>query len=321
MIKLSIVIPVYNEEATLPELISRLDQLTQSLETQALLSTSELEIVLTNDGSRDNSLSILIAHAQSRPHFRVVNLARNYGHQIASTAGLETAVGDAVVIMDADLQDPPEVILELYKTYLQGYDVVYATRAKRLGESVFKKGTAFLYYKLLNALTGGGLPQATGDFRLMSRRVVEAFKQMREHRRLIRAMVHWVGFKQTGVLYTRDQRFAGKTNYSLSKMIALAIDGITGFSAFPLRMIFNLGILTSCLAFCYSFYALYEKFFTGKTVSGWTSLVLVVLYLGGVQLIALGVIAEYISCIHTETKNRPLYFIEKIYSNGNVLCD
>lgn len=316
MIKLSLVIPVYNEIETLPQLIHRLDQLLPALKEKVDVQATQLEILFVNDGSRDGSFEYLLTQTDTHPHFKLVNLARNYGHQLATTAGVTTASGEAVVIMDADLQDPPEVIIDLYQAFQKGYDVVYATRKKRLGESLFKRATAYLYYRTLNWLSGGGLPPETGDFRLMSRRVVEAFKQMKEHKRLIRAMVSWVGFKQTGVLYTRDQRFAGKTKYSLPKMLALALDGITGFSAFPLRMISYLGILTAGIAFMYSFYVLYSKIVTGTNVSGWTSLILIVLYLGGIQLIALGVMAEYISCIHIETKNRPLYFIENIYSQN-----
>jgi len=313
-ITLSIVSPVYNEAALISEFFSRMDCVLQSMVTTFSIPLSSLEVVLINDGSSDQSLSLMQAHAKQNPTYVIVNLSRNFGHQAAITAGIEIARGGAVVVMDADLQDPPEFILELYRTHLKGYDVVYAVRSKREGETWFKKQTAAWFYKLLGKLSSVAIPQNTGDFRLMSRRVVSAFATMKERHRFIRGLVSFIGYPQIGIPYERQSRFAGDTKYPFSKMLRLGIDAITSFSSIPLKMIFGAGVLVAFIGFLYAVYVLIARYWLHVTIQGWSSLMIVILVLGGIQLIFIGLIGEYLAQIHDEVKARPLYIVESVTS-------
>jgi glycosyltransferase involved in cell wall biosynthesis len=313
--ELSIVIPVFNENLVIPELSSRLTGLIEEFRSRHGISSKEIEVILVNDGSKDNSLALLIDLSRQHSSFKVINLSKNFGHQIAATAGIEYATGNAVVLIDADLQDPPEFILDLYAKHKEGNDVVYAIRKQREGESRFKLLTAKLFYRLMRAMTSIDIPLDTGDFRIMGRNVVNVLKSMNEKHRFIRGMVTWVGFKQTGLYYERKERFAGQSKYPLVKMIRFAWDAITSFSTTPLRVVSYLGFGVAFLGFLYSIYVVYLKLFTNATVSGWSSVMIVILLMSGINLITLGVIGEYIGRISEESKNRPLYIIEKIYGN------
>lgn len=313
-IKLSIVIPLYNEEETIPELVIRLDRLRSMLRDRFGLNKNEIEFLLVNDGSKDGTFAVAKRYAEEEEGYKLINLSRNYGHQLATTAGIDESQGEAVVVMDGDLQDPPEFIPELYAKMLEGYDVVYARRKKRPGESVFKLATAKVFYRLLKRITSFDIPLDTGDFRIMSRRVVDVLCSMRESHRYIRGLISWIGFPQTGIEYERAERFKGSTKFSLGKMLKFAIDGITSFSTIPLRLSSYLGFLTAMLGFLYAGHAIYLKFFTDTTIQGWTSMVILVLILGGIQLLSIGLIGEYLSRVHDESKRRPLYVIENRYT-------
>ena len=311
--KLSIVIPVYNEEEIVHKLFERLEGLKEPLFEKLEIKEEELEVIFVNDGSSDKTFSLLYELVSKNRGYKLINLSRNHGHQLTITAGIEKSGGEAVVIMDGDLQDPPEFILDMYSKYKEGYDVVYAKRKKRKGETFFKLATARMFYLLLRKLSTIDIPLDTGDFRLMSRRVALALSSMREKHRFIRGMVSWVGYKQIGLEYERQERYAGETKYPLKKMMKFAIDGITSFSTFPLKLSTYFGFLSAALGFFYAIYVFYLKLFTVETVAGWSSLMVVILFLGGVQLFSLGVIGEYIGRINDEVKNRPLYLIEGIY--------
>jgi len=301
---LSIVVPVFNEEESLRELHSRL--------TAAIPLDERCEIVLVDDGSRDASWPIMRDLAAGDPRLRLIRLSRNFGHQAAITAGLAASRGEAVIVIDADLQDPPELIADLVARWHEGFDVVYAVRAKRTGESRFKLATSSLFYKLLRRISDADITENAGDFRLMSRRVVTALGEMPERSRFLRGMTSWVGYRQTGVEYEREVRFAGESKYSTRKMARLALDGITSFSTVPVRLVAWLGF--ALVAFCMVVlgWTLYTRFFTTEATPGWTSLLVVVLLLGGVQLLSLGIIGEYVARIFEETKRRPLYFIADV---------
>lgn len=298
---LSVVVPVFNEEATLPELYRRLHA--------SLPPLLQRELVLVDDGSRDGSWAVMCGLAAADSSIRLIRLSRNFGHQPAITAGLDAARGDAVVVMDADLQDPPEVIPQLLARWEEGYDVVYAVRSKRAGETWFKRATSRLYYRFLRRVSGSDIPADAGDFRLMSRRVVDALAAMPERARYLRGMTSWVGFRQVGVEYDREPRYAGESKYPLRRMIGFALDGITSFSAAPVRFVAWLGF--ALVGFCFAVFAwaLYTRLFTDRATPGWTSLLAVVLLLGGVQLLSLGIIGEYVARIFDESKRRPLYFV------------
>ncbi|TGK04788.1 glycosyltransferase [Leptospira semungkisensis] len=311
---LSVVIPVYNEEKTIPELVKRLHVLIRILKEKNGFSKEDIEILFVNDGSRDSTFDVLKKYCESEPGFFLLNLSRNYGHQLAITAGIDTARGGAVAVMDGDLQDPPEFVADLYSKMDEGFDVVYARRRKREGESLFKLITAHVFYRILKKLTRFEIPIDTGDFRIMSRRVTDVLVSMREEHRYIRGLIAWIGFKQTGLEYDRDERFHGETKFSVSKMLGFALDGITSFSSAPLKFSSYLGFTSAFFGALYTIYILYLKLFTHDTIQGWTSVMIVALVLGGVQLIALGMIGEYLSRVNDQSKNRPLYVIEKIYS-------
>ena len=303
---LSVVVPCYNEEPVIEATHARL---LGSLQALGL----SFEILYVNDGSQDGTLSRLQALQRSCREVRVLSLSRNFGHQMAVTAGLDYAQGAAVVLIDADLQDPPELIGTLVAKWREGYDVVYGQRERRAGESIFKRATAALFYRLINHLSDVPIPLDTGDFRLMSRRVVEALKHMPERDRFLRGMVSWVGFRQTAVQYARAERHAGKTKYPLSKMVAFAADGILSFSLKPLHLATMMGFLTSALAFLGILYALGLRLLTPYWVSGWTLLMISILFLGGVQLICLGILGEYLGRIYAASKRRPLYLVAEAY--------
>ncbi|MBI5155096.1 glycosyltransferase [Candidatus Poribacteria bacterium] len=297
---ISAVLPVYNEEENLPRLHERLTKVFGEL-------NKPYEIIFVNDGSADRSMDIIRELALTDTHVRGVNLSRNFGHQICLTAGLDHARGEVVAMMDADLQDPPELLPRMLKRYEQGYDVVYAQRMKREGETFFKKLTAAAFYRLLKFCTRIEIPLDTGDFRIISRRALESVLELREHNRFLRGLFTWVGYKQIGVKYNRPKRFAGETKYPLRKMVRFAMDGITSFSAAPLQAGIWLGFISAMLGFVYALRVLWD-WLSGSTVPGWASLAILVLFFGGVQLISMGIMGEYIGRIFDEVKRRPLYF-------------
>ena len=299
---LSVVLPIFNEEEVIPELYRRLTDVLEGL-------GEPYEIVFINDGSSDQSFQLLSHLAAQDRRVKVVNFARNFGHQIAITAGLDHSRGQAVVVMDADLQDPPEALPALITKWREGYDVVYAVRAERQGEGVVKRGTASLFYRVLRFLTKVDIPADTGDFRLMSRRAVDALGRLREHHRFVRGLSSWIGFRQTAVPFVREARYAGETKYPLKKMVKFAFDGITSFSFAPLQLATYMGFGAAAVGFCYILYAIALKVLTDRLVAGWTSLVVAVLFVGGVQLITLGIVGEYIGRIYDEVKRRPLYIV------------
>ncbi len=299
----SVVVPVYNEVENLPELYRRV----QAVMTQL---GEPWELVLVDDGSRDGSTDLIRElHAQDPEHVRAVIFARNFGHQIAVTAGLDYARGRAVIIMDADLQDPPEVIPRLVEQWRAGYQVVYAVRAARAGETWFKKTTAALFYRLIRRITNVDIPVDTGDFRLMDRRVVEVVRRMRERHRFLRGMVAWVGFRQTGVPYQRAPRFAGETKYPLRKMLKFALDAITGFSYFPLQLATYMGFISAGLAIVAIPVVAIARMTGSQAFYGQATTLIAVLFLGGVQLVSLGILGEYIGRVYDEIKGRPLYVV------------
>ncbi|PKA83631.1 dolichol-phosphate mannosyltransferase [Ulvibacter sp. MAR_2010_11] len=303
-IDISVIIPIFNEEGIIAELYQRLRK--------SVMNVSEnYEFIFVNDGSRDGSLIQLMKIAESDPKTYYINFSRNFGHQIAVTAGLDFCNGDAVVIIDGDLQDPPELIPQLYDEYKQGFEVVYAQRRKRKGETFFKKITAKLFYRILKRITSINIPLDTGDFRLIDKKVVSYLNKMPEQNKFLRGQIAWLGFNQTYVQYDRDSRKEGKTGYTLGKMLKFALDGITGFSDKPLLFVSRLGIFISFIAFIVLMYAIYAHYFLGTTITGWTSLMVSFLFIGGIQLISVGVIGEYISRINKNILNRPLYIIEK----------
>jgi len=309
-VDLSIVVPLYNEEGNVEALVQRIVGIAQRLP-----GVRRYEIVLVNDGSRDGTLARIREQLARHKDVVLVNLSRNFGHQIAATAGLDVAQGQAVVLMDGDLQDPPELIAHFMERYREGYDVVYAVRRSRKGESGFKLFTARLFYRIIKRLTNVAIPVDTGDFRLMSRRVVESLKRSRERHRFLRGMVSWVGYNQIGVEYDREERLSGRTKYPISKMLKFAIDGITSFSDVPLRFASYLGFTVSTAAFIYAIVIILFKAFnfgTPEYARGWASTMVVILFLGGVQLIGIGILGEYIGRIYDEVKARPLYLIAEI---------
>ena len=313
----SIVIPIFNEAEGLPSLFERLNQLAKNIQHQ--FSGDSVEFILVNDGSKDGSEKILNEEAEKNTLINILNFSRNFGHQVAITAGIEWARGETVTVMDADLQDPPELILEFIKKWKEGFHVVYAVRRKREGETFFKLFTAKLFYRILKNVTKVDIPLDTGDFRLMDRKAVDALLKMPERHRFIRGMVSWIGFEQTGVLYDRDKRQFGETHYPFKKMLKFALDGVTSFSIFPLQLATYLGFLSASLAFLSIFYILYVKFFTDRTIQGWTSMMVVVLFLGGAQLFSLGIIGEYLGRTFDETRRRPLYLLKSV--KGTVQND
>lgn len=303
----SVVVPCYNEEPVIHETHKRLVAVLEQLE------PDEFEIIYVNDGSRDRTLPLLEELQSADARVRVLSFSRNFGHQIAVTAGLDNAKGDAVVLIDADLQDPPAVILEMVERWRDGYHVVYGMRTDRPGETRFKLWTAKVFYRLLNRLSDVEIPLDVGDFRLMDRQVVDVMRSMPERDRYLRGMVSWVGFRQIAVMYRREPRFAGESKYPLFKMLKFATDGIISFSIVPLRLATWAGVAAIGFAFGGIIYALIVRLYFSEThwVRGWTSIFVSILFLGGVQLIFLGFIGEYIGRIYGEVKRRPLYILQE----------
>jgi glycosyltransferase involved in cell wall biosynthesis len=305
---LSLVLPIYNEEEIIPELDRRLRAFLADVGSGV---GESWEVIFVNDGSKDRSLPLLKDLAAAEPRYKVLSFSRNFGHQMAITAGLDRAEGDAVVVMDADLQDPPEVVREMVARWREGYDVVYAVRSQRHGETAFKKFTAAVYYRLLRRMLGGiSIPVDAGDFRLMSRPVVLTLRALREQHRFVRGLVAWVGFRQIAVKYERPARFAGETKYPLRKMLRFAIDGITSFSTVPLRMAIWLGVLAGLTAMIGGVWAVWEKFFGQGVVQGWTTIMILVGLGSSAQLLMTGILGEYVGRIYEEVKRRPLYVVE-----------
>lgn len=303
---LSIVVPMYYEEGVAEECYKRLTKVMTD-------NNYNYELIFVNDGSKDKTPDILKRIALNDNNVKVINFSRNFGHQAAVTAGVEASAGNGVVIIDADLQDPPELIPDMVALWKQDYDVVYAKRQKRQGETWFKLITAKYFYKFLNSMSDIDIPNDTGDFRLMDRKVADAFLSLPEKNRFIRGMVSWLGFKQIAIEYIRNERFAGETKYPLKKMIKFAKDGIIGFSTKPLKIITSLGLFSVLLSFIVLVYSLIAKFFGSNVERGWTSIMVAITFFGGVQMLSLGIVGEYIARIYDEAKNRPLYLIrEKI---------
>jgi dolichol-phosphate mannosyltransferase len=306
-IELSIIIPIYNEEGNIPILYNRLKSVADGIGVS-------YELIFINDGSKDASLPLIINLANQDSNVKYINFSRNFGHQIAVTAGIDHCSGNAIAIIDADLQDPPELIQDLYNKMKDGFQVVYARRNSRSGESFMKKFTAKMFYRILARITSIKIPVDTGDFRIMDRKIVEVLKQMPEQQKYLRGQIAWAGFNQTYIMYDRNERNAGETGYTYKKMIRFALDGITGFSNLPLKIATMAGFVVSGITFIISLYALYSRFVSKDYVPGWTSLILAVLFIGGVQLITIGLIGEYISRISANVRKRPLYIV----NNKNI---
>ena len=304
MTTISVIIPVFNEEKNISSVYNRCVSVLDSI-------GESFELIFVNDGSKDTTFQMVYQLSQTDARVKYISLSRNFGHQIAVSAGLEASCGDYAVIIDADLQDPPELMGNLYSKAKEGFDVVYAKRKLRKGETFFKSITAKFFYRLLKKITSINIPLDTGDFRIISRKVINVLKQMPEQQKFLRGQIAWVGFNQTAVEYQREERTAGTSGYTVKKMIRLAMDGITSFSNLPLRIATIAGFLVSGITFCVALYALYSRFISKDYVPGWTSIIISVLFIGGVQLITIGIIGEYISRISSNVRNRPLYVISE----------
>ncbi len=304
--KIEVIIPVYNEEPCINEILKRLLALKEKM------NSVNISYIFVNDGSTDRSLELLNRHAEKHDFMKIVNLSRNFGHQIAVTAGLDHAEADYIAIIDADLQDPPELIEDMYHKACDGYDIVYGKRDKREGEPFFKKVTAKIFYQLIYKLCNIAIPPDTGDFRLFSRRVLVALRQMREKHRFIRGMIPWVGFKSTPLVYHRDTRYAGKTKYPLKKMINFALDAVFSFSNVPLRIATYFGSVVVGIGILGGLFILYLRIFTSLSAPGIATVIITVIIMGGFQIIMLGIIGEYIGRIFEESKNRPLYVVDQL---------
>lgn len=311
MKKISILIPAYNEQEVLDKLYARLTKLAHNNKFY------EFEFLFVNDGSRDKTLEMIKEYAKKDRRISYVNLSRNFGKEVAMCAGFDHVTGDATVIIDADLQDPPELIPDMIKYWEKGYDDVYAKRLSREGETWFKKFSSNLFYKILQKTTQIPLQIDTGDFRLLDRRCIEALKQIRESQRYTKGMFSWIGFNKKEITYNRDPRAAGISKWNYLKLVNLAIDGIVSFTTAPLRISSVMGFLTSIIAFFFIIIVIIKTWIFNDPVAGYPSLMAVVLFLGGIQLLSLGVIGEYIARIFNETKGRPLYLIEE-YHNGSI---
>ena len=301
---LSVIIPSYNEERNVGIMHERLTKTLSEI-------TDSYEMIFVNDCSKDQTLLRIKELAERDSHVKYLSFSRNFGHQIAVSAGLDFCTGEAVVIIDGDLQDPPELITQMYERYKEGYKVVYAKRKTREGETWFKKATAKIFYRLLASMTSIDIPVDVGDFRLIDRVIVEHLRNMPEKSKYIRGQIAWIGYKQTFVEYHRDARLYGTTNYPLKKMLRFALDGITAFSDKPLKIASGLGIFSAIVSLLALVYALVSHFCFHATITGWTSLILSVLFIGGVQLITIGIIGEYIARINNDVRNRPLYILDE----------
>jgi len=310
-VKYSIVIPLYNEEETLPVLVERLQEIMAELDGPA-------EVVMVDDGSRDRTYELALAANAKDPRFRLIQFSRNFGHQLAITAGMDAASGDAVIIMDADLQDPPHVILEMVEKWREGYEVVYARRERRHGERLYKTASASMFYGLLYRIADIDTQVDVGDFRLVDRKALNAFLQMRESNRYVRGMFSWVGFRQAAVPYTRDPRHAGTTHYTLRKMVMLASNGIMGFSTAPLRLALGTGVFLAFAAVIYGLVAISMKLAGLTLVPGYASLLFAVTFLSGIQLIVIGMVGLYVGRIYDEVRARPLYVVRETHGFGET---
>lgn len=301
---ISVILPIYNEAGNIQMMYDRLCTALESLE-------KSFEILFVNDGSADHSLQIIAALAENDSRVKYISFSRNFGHQIAISAGIDHCEGEEVVLIDADGQDPPELIPDMLNKLAEGYEVVYARRKKRNGESTLKLLTAKWYYRLMQKITQVPIPLDTGDFRAISRKAVDVLKQMPEQNKFYRGQIAWIGFKQSAIEYERDERVSGDTGYSYRKMIRLAIDGITSFSDLPLKLATLGGFVCAGIGFILILYTLYARYVSRIYEPGWASLMITIVFLGGIQLIGIGIIGEYISRIHTNVRKRPLYIIEK----------
>ncbi len=304
---ITVIIPVYNEEKNIDVLYSRLSAVCKSI-------VPDYELLFVNDGSADRSLEMLKELSEKDPRVRYISFSRNFGHQIAVTAGLDHSRGDAIVIIDADLQDPPELINEMYDKLRSGYEVVYAKRRSRSGESFAKKMTAKLFYRILKSITSINIPVDTGDFRIVDRKIVANLKRMPEQHKYLRGQISWIGYRQTFVEYDRAERHGGTTGYTYSKMLKFALDGITSFSDFPLKFATMSGFFVSAVAFVLIIYAFFARAYDPNYQQGWASTIIAILFIGGIQLIGIGIIGEYVSRISDNVKKRPLYIVDE----GNV---
>lgn len=306
MKKISVVIPMYNEEEVANKSYTRIKEILENLKQY------EYEIILIDDGSKDTTLNILQEIAKENERVKVISFSRNFGHQAAVTAGIKEVTGDAIVIIDADLQDPPELIPDMLKLWEEGNEVIYGKRKKRKGESAFKLVTAKMFYKTLNALSDVEIPKDTGDFRLIDRKIIDVVNGLPEHNKFLRGLFSWVGFKQVPYEYERQERIAGKTKYPLKKMVKLATDGIISFSTKPLKLVGGLGIITIIISIIILIYSLVSYAFRLNQLSpGWTSIMVAITLFSGVQLLSIWIMSEYIARIYDETKNRPEYIIDK----------
>ncbi len=301
---ISIIIPVYNEEGNLNELYDRLLKAIEPI-------TENYELIFVNDGSIDGSLELIIRLSENNNKVFYIDFSRNFGHQVALMAGIDSSKGKAIVIIDSDLQDPPELIPKLYDKHQEGYDIVYAQRKKRDGESFFKKVSAKLFYRILKRMVAFDIPLDAGDYRIFDRKVALSLKRMPEQNKFLRGQMAWLGYKQSKVLYDRDSRKHGKSAYSYEKMFLLALDAITGFSDKPLVLVRKLGFFISFLSFFVILFAIFSHFVLQQTITGWTSLIISVMFIGGIQLFSIGIIGEYISRININVKDRPLYIVDK----------
>lgn len=306
-VRYSIIIPMFNEEAVIQETYRRIKKVMG-------ITGEPYELIFVNDGSTDNCAQMIEEYSYWDESVKLIDLSRNFGHQVAITAGMDYALGDAVVIIDADLQDPPELIPEMIAEWKQGYQVVYAKRIKRNGESLFKKWTASLFYRVLRYSTDISIPVDTGDFRLMDRRVCDELKRLPEKNRFVRGLVSWVGFRQKAIEYEREERLAGETKYPFRRMLKLSLDGITSFSYKPLKLAGVLGALLSASGFLYLMYVLFLVLFTDSAVKGWASMIGITLTFNGFVLLMLGILGEYVGRIYDESKGRPLYIVQEFYS-------
>lgn len=303
-IELSLIVPVFNEEAVIEESYKRLTKVAQGM-------NCVYELIFVNDGSRDSTLSFIRQFQKADQHVQLLDFSRNFGHQLAISAGLAFARGQAVVVIDADLQDPPEVIPLMMQKWREGFEVVYGKRKKRQAETLFKKATSKLYYRFLSRITDVEIPVDVGDFRLVDRKVCDAFNSMKEGHRYVRGLISWLGFRQTAVEFERSPRFAGTTKYPLKKMVNFAIDGIVSFSSKPLKMAIVPGVIMSIAGFLYFLFILYQKLVLHATLQGWASVMCVILILNGYTLVILGIIGEYLGRLFDEAKGRPLYVVRE----------
>jgi glycosyltransferase involved in cell wall biosynthesis len=310
-VKYSIVIPLYNEESGLSVLVERLQEIMAQFD-------GPTEVVMVDDGSRDGTYQLAQAASLKDPRFKLIQFSRNFGHQVAITAGMDAASGDAVIIMDADLQDPPYVVLQMIEKWKEGYEVVYGLRERREGERLFKTATASMFYGLLHRIADTDTPVDVGDFRLVDRKALNAFLQMRENNRYVRGMFSWVGFRQTGVPYTREERHAGTTHYTLSKMVKLASNGILGFSTAPLRLALSAGVFLAIASVIYGVVAISLKLAGESLVPGYASLLFVITFLSGIQLAVMGMVGLYVGRIYDEARGRPLYVVRERRGFGDA---